>query len=57
MPYPLLFIEAKNKEAGKRAGECVLDQRDFEAFYEACDGTGYVARKRLYNKNNQGKGG
>ena len=35
----------------------VSETRDFEAFYEACHGTGYVARKGLYSKNNQGKGG
>ena len=35
----------------------VSETRDFEAFYEACHGTGYEARRGLYSKNNQGKGG
>ena len=35
----------------------VSDIRETEAFYEAGDGTGYVARKGLYRKNTQSKGG
>ena len=41
-----------------RGGLLIVSEiRDFEAFHGACDGTGYVARKGLDSKNNQGKGG
>ena len=41
-----------------RGGLVIVSEiRETETFHRACDGTGYVARKGLYSKNNQGMGG
>ena len=54
------YLSKQRMKRQVRGGLLIVSEiikRDFEAFHEACDGTGYVARKGLYSKNTQGKGG
>ena len=52
------YLSKQRMKRQLRGGLLIVSEiRETEAFYEACDGTRYVARKGLYRKNTQGKGG
>ena len=53
------YLSKQRMKRQVRGGLLIVSEirETLRLFNEACDGTGYVARKGPYSKNNQGKGG